>query len=415
MVSLFTNIPIDLAIRTAQKYLENDDTLEDRTQLEVDNIILLLELCLNATYLQFNQICYQQRQGTAMGSPVSVTIANLVMEDVEQRALSSFSSTKPLFWKRYVDDTCAAVHPDLVNVFHQHINNIEPSIQFTCEIQEDNKLPFLDILLTKVDDGTISSSVYRKPTHTDQYLHFSSHHPLSHKVSVMRTLFSRAEKLSSTLMERTTEEVHILEALERNGYPSHLVQRNQKGHLLPTVSMTSSPPSARVTIPYVQGQSEAIRRVLQGLDIQTSFAPATSLRRILSHPKDPVPSSNKSGVVYQIPCADCNKSYIGQTGRNLSQRIKEHQKAVATFNTDTSALAEHVLSKDHHIDWEKTSVIDQHPYTQTRCLVECWYINHIPNTLNRERSFTRNTPKFKEDHIHSNEPHPPRSCQSQSR
>ena len=102
VVSLFTNIPIDLAIQTAQKYLENDDTLEDRTQLEVDNIILLLELCLNATYLQFNQICYQQRQGTAMGSPVSVTIANLVMEDVEQRALSSFSSTKPLFWKRYV-------------------------------------------------------------------------------------------------------------------------------------------------------------------------------------------------------------------------------------------------------------------------------------------------------------------------
>ena len=117
----------------------------------------------------------------------------------------------------------------------------------------------------------------------------------------MRTLFSRAEKLSSTLTERTTEEVHILEALERNGYPSHLVQRNQKGHVLPTVSMTSSPPSARVTIPYVQGQSEAIRRVLQGLNIQTSFAPATSLRRILSHPKDPVLSSNKSGVVYQIP------------------------------------------------------------------------------------------------------------------
>ena len=107
-------------------------------------------------------------------------------------------------------------------------------------------------------------------------------------------------------MEKSTEEVHILEALERNGYPSHLVQRNQRSHILPTVS-----------IPYVQGQSEAIRCVLQGLNMQTSFAPATSLRNILSHLKDPVPSS--SGVVYQIPCADCNKSYIGQTGRNLSR------------------------------------------------------------------------------------------------
>ena len=112
VVSLFTNIPTDLAIQIAHRHLEADDTLEDRTNLDVNNIILLLELCLNATYLQFQQLYYQQRQGTAVGSPVSVTIANLVMEDVEERALSSFTSTAPLFWKRYVDDTCTAIHPD---------------------------------------------------------------------------------------------------------------------------------------------------------------------------------------------------------------------------------------------------------------------------------------------------------------
>ena len=65
------------------------------------------------------------------------------------------------------------------------------------------------------------------------------------------------------------------------------------------------------------------------------------------HPKDPIPTMKKS----------CDKSYVGQTGRNLSLWIKEHNKAVETFNTDTSALAEHVLSKDHHINWEETTVI----------------------------------------------------------
>ena len=75
VISLFTDIPTDLAIRIACKHLENDDTLEERTNLEVDNIILLLDLCrLNATYLQFQQVYYQQKQGTAMGSPVSVAI-----------------------------------------------------------------------------------------------------------------------------------------------------------------------------------------------------------------------------------------------------------------------------------------------------------------------------------------------------
>ena len=116
--------------------------------------------------MQFQQLYYQQRQGMAMGSPVSVTIANLVMEDVEERALSSFTSTAPLFWKRYVDDTCTAIHLDRIDEFHQHLNSIEPSIQFTCEVEKNNQLPFLDVLMKREEDGSISTSAYRKPTHT---------------------------------------------------------------------------------------------------------------------------------------------------------------------------------------------------------------------------------------------------------
>ena len=84
VVSLFTNVPMDLAVRVAKEKLEQDDTLHERTYLDLDNIISLLELCLNATYLQFQQNVYQQIQGTAMDSPVSVTVANLVMEDIEK-------------------------------------------------------------------------------------------------------------------------------------------------------------------------------------------------------------------------------------------------------------------------------------------------------------------------------------------
>ena len=405
VVSLFTNIPIDLAVTVARRNLESDDTLEDRTQLDVDDIIQLLEMCLNATFLQFQETCYQQKQGTAMGSPVSVTVANLVMEDVEQRALSSFQSTEPLFWKRYVDDTCTAIHPDVIDIFHQHINNIEPSIQFTCEIEQDNHLPFLDVLLTKEDDGTISTSVYRKKTHTDQYLQFSSHHPLSHKVSVIKTLFTRAESLSSTSIERATEEVHITEALQTNGYPTTLITKNRTSRP-PVTDIPTEKPSAKVTLPYVQGQSEAIRRILQKLNITTSFKPVTTLRQILSHPKDPIPTLNKTGVVYRIPCADCDGSYVGQTGRTLGQRIKEHRKAVSSFNTDTSALAEHVLTEDHRIDWEAASILDQHPFTQSRCMVESWYINHLPNTLNRERGPLPEAYQIRvyRDHAHMTEP-----------
>ena len=94
-----------------------------------------------------------------MGSPVSVTISNLVMEDihVEQRTLTTFRT--PLqFWKRYVDDTCTAIQPCLIEEFHQHLNSIKPSIQFMYEIEQDNHLPFLDILLCRQDDNSQSSS-----------------------------------------------------------------------------------------------------------------------------------------------------------------------------------------------------------------------------------------------------------------
>ena len=100
-----------------------------------------------------------------------------------------------------------------------------------------------------------------------------------------------------------------------------------------------------------------------------------TLRQILSHPKDPVPILMQRGVIYKIPCSDCSQSYIGQTGRCLSRRLKEHQIAVRTLNTDTSALAEHVLSADHHIDWDNTTILDHHLFTQHRCLMESWYIH----------------------------------------
>ena len=66
-------------------------------------------------------------------------------------------------------------------------------------------------------DGSISTSVYRKPTHTDQYLHFQSHHPVAHKWAVVKTLMGRAEDLSSTV-NRVEEEKHVVEALQTNGY-----------------------------------------------------------------------------------------------------------------------------------------------------------------------------------------------------
>ena len=202
MVCLFTNVPVDLALRVAEQRLRQDGTLADRTALEVEEVVQLLDFCLNATYFAFRGSFFQQTFGTAMGSPVSVTVANLVMESIEERALESFN-VPVRFWKRYVDDACTALPSHKVQDLLCHLNTTEESINFTVEVEVEGKLPFLDVNLHHAMDGTISATVYRKPTHTGLYLNFTSHHPLEHKLSVIKTLHHRAQSIVSSPADQT--------------------------------------------------------------------------------------------------------------------------------------------------------------------------------------------------------------------
>ena len=108
VVSLFTSIPTSLAIEVAKSRLETDPSLKDRTDLQPTDIIDLLSFCLNSTQFQFRDNYYQQIHGTAMGSPVSVDVANMVMEYLESKALSSFHHC-PSVYCRFVDDTIVAI------------------------------------------------------------------------------------------------------------------------------------------------------------------------------------------------------------------------------------------------------------------------------------------------------------------
>ena len=171
VVSLFTKVPVHLATKVAQDRLLRDTSLAERTSLSADEVINLLSFCLDATYLAYNGDVFQQIFGTAMGSPVSVTVANLVMEDVEERALSTCPHPPPPFWKRYVDDMITALPEDQVDRFLNHLNTVEPSIKFTMEKESNGSLSFLDTLVSHHGDGSLSTSVYRKKTHTDRYLH----------------------------------------------------------------------------------------------------------------------------------------------------------------------------------------------------------------------------------------------------
>ena len=81
-------------------------TLEDSTNLTITELTEALDICLTFTYFTYNNKCYEQIFGTPMGSSLSPVIANMVMEDLEQQALSTFHNS-PSIWVRYVDDVYA--------------------------------------------------------------------------------------------------------------------------------------------------------------------------------------------------------------------------------------------------------------------------------------------------------------------
>ncbi|XP_072023258.1 uncharacterized protein [Amphiura filiformis] len=151
-----------------------------------------------------------------MGSPCSPLVANAYMEYFEKRALSS-APHPPRMWVRYVDDTFCVIKTSHVDEFTDHINSQDNNIKFTREEEEDGQLPFLDTLIVRASDGSVKVKIFRKPTHTDQYLSFASHHPLEHKLSVIKTLLYRSEIVTDP-EDRAEEIEHVKGALRNCGY-----------------------------------------------------------------------------------------------------------------------------------------------------------------------------------------------------
>ena len=165
-----------------------------------------------------------------MGSPISPHFANLFMEEFEVKALSS-SPYPPHLWLRCVGDTFVINSHQLL----QHINNQDPHIQITVgEPLQEGTLPFLDTLVATGPSNTLSTAVYRKPTHTDQYLHWDSNHFIVAKHSVYNTLAHRAKAVSYSQEALHKELNHIKKALQACHFPplalNQLQQKFERKH-----------------------------------------------------------------------------------------------------------------------------------------------------------------------------------------
>lgn len=268
----------------------------------------------------------------------------------------------------------------------------------------------MDVDIIRQDNSSSSKfKIYRKSTHTDQYLNFNSHHPLHQKLGVVRTLFDRAQTLITTEEDRKAEMEHIKSALRLCNYPdwafdkveSMMKEKKDKSKKKKDKNLKNekSTPGKIIVLPYVKGLSEAAARVFKKANVTVCFKPATKLGSQIFKLKDKTDPMKMGDSIYEIGCKNCDKVYIGETARPLYVRRKEHQveaekktnkksftrqqKKKSKTTDYSSAMAEHAARNNHIIDWENIKVLDREADYDLRGIKEAIHIRQTPKNMNR--------------------------------
>ena len=232
-------------------------------------------------------------------------------------------------YKRFVDDTfCIFNTLSSANLFFDFLNAIHPSLKFTCEYEENGKLPFLDVLIHK-EKNCFSTSIYHKPTFTGLYTRFDSFCPKQQKIALVKCLINRTRKISS---DRFIEKdlADLRQIFLSNGYPAKLLDK-----LFHTITYNKEKPigpqkcPVYLKLPWIGPISEnyfskALKQTIEKTFFAAHLRCIFSTKSILSPtPKDPLPASSSSCVVYEYKC-ECGARYVGRTTKRLDERIKQH-------------------------------------------------------------------------------------------
>ena len=379
VINMFTNIPVDEALVVIGDELQKDYTLASRSCLQWDAIMELLEVCLKTTYFQVDNKFFQQKDGMAMGNSLSPIVCDLYMVHFEKLALDS-ALFKPSCWFRYVDDTFVIwPHgPNTLQNFLIHLNSIRPTIQFTMETEVNNTIPFLDVLVTKTD-ATFSTKVYRKPTHTGRYLNFESNHPPHIKKGLIRGLQKRAITICQDQNDQHKEISHLRREFLTNGYPPSFIDSAFKTK---SCSRPEQNYMGTMYIAYVKGVSEKIKRIAERFKIKTIFQTKHTLKSMFVKTTPKGEPQHTSHCIYSIPC-ECGRYYIGETGRPLAVRLREHKHTFKEGLLDKSRLAQHAYEEDHSVKWDGTGILDLERNATVRKYKEAAYMAWAGNTISQ--------------------------------
>ena len=393
--SLFTNVPLDETIETILQKVY----VEKKIKTSILKPILkeLLLLCTKHLHFRFNGETYTQIDGVAMESPLGPLLANIFMISLEEKVLPKVSNYL-CYWKRYVDDTYAYVVPEKIDFILKELNSYHPNIKFTYELEENNKITFLDVLINRISFNEIETSVYRKESNTDIYINWYSHAPSQWKIGTLRNLITRAKNISSTEDLLNLEIEHLKTVFcNINDFPknvvNNIIQQELSKSLKQQDVITDTQENCKnlkLILPYAGKQGtqltskmkKQLKKVLP--DNVKTMVTYQSKKLASKFPvKDKIDFQHQNNVVYygKCPNPNCKDDYIGETDRRVIERVIDHNK-----RDKKSHMLKHSRVKLHTHGWEHDFKLLGNIYQSNikRKISESLFIRQLKSSPNKQ-------------------------------
>ena len=393
--SLFTNIPIDFTINLLLNLVFDGKPKDGKFYgMNKQQLKKMLEWTTKKTVLQFNGSYYEQTNGVAMGTPIAPLLADICMNWVINKTSNSHVQPKVFF--RYVDD-CLAIfsNHEEIKQFYQEINNIHTNIKFTYELEENGKIPFLDVFIEKRNQSFISS-VNRKKTNTGLNTNWKSFIPFKYKINIIKCLIDRSYKICNSYQKIHEEFQKVTTLLLNNGYPRGIIDRHIKTYLnrkhKPLNENASEIRKSKFAIFCLLFIGEASQQIEKEIKhflenkIKANFClrmnhSVSTIGNLLRN-KDKQALLHLTGTVYKLQCS-CKKTYIGQSKRNLKTRLEEHDPITFGKSDVTDHLRE---NPDHTIDFHNPHILAQETNWRKLRIKETLYIQKLQPQLNSDEA-----------------------------
>ena len=385
VVSLYTNVPVREAIEVCTDMLYKLPQ-EKRPNIDRETFITLAKIASCEVVMLTHDGYYTQRDGLAMGSAPAPHLANGWLSQFEETIKGESK-----LYDRYMDDILKEEKKENIEQKLDEINKLHPNLKFTLEREKNGELPVLDMkILHNHTTGHLESTWYSKPTDTGLIMNYHALAPRRYKRSVVTGFVHRIYRACSTWSHFNQSLEKAKRILEQNQYPPafydplirqtlHDILGEKEQPQEKQTPDTTNTTKKFIKVQYRGKSTEDYARALHKINAPcTIVMTLRKLKTTLPSLKPPIEKGLKSGIVYELQCPRCSASYVGQTGRHLQTRLKEHIQRPGPMKThlnqcSTSITEEHVRilhtttrGENHLLTLEALHIREKKPTINTK-------------------------------------------------